>query len=88
MVRTVEEILEHAEELAARFEDYEPDPADEISVAEYALQRAAIGRARAERQVGEAVTEARRAGMSWKQIGASLGTSAQAAQARYATARR
>ena len=84
VARTVEEILQHASELATRFEEYEPDPADEVSVAEHMLGRAAIARARAEQQVGEAVTTARAAGMSWKQVGAALGTSAQAAQARYA----
>ena len=30
MPRMVEEILQHAEELAARFEGYEPDSADEL----------------------------------------------------------
>ena len=30
MPRTVEEILQHADELAARFESYEPDPKDEL----------------------------------------------------------
>ena len=30
MPRTVEEILKHADELAARFESYEPDPKDEL----------------------------------------------------------
>jgi hypothetical protein len=29
MPRTVQEILDHADELAARFEDYEPNPGDE-----------------------------------------------------------
>jgi hypothetical protein len=28
MPRSVEEILKHADELAARFENYEPDPRD------------------------------------------------------------
>lgn len=30
MPRSVEEILQHADELAARFEVYEPDPSDEL----------------------------------------------------------
>lgn len=30
MPRTVDEILQHADEHAARFENYEPDPADEL----------------------------------------------------------
>ena len=32
MPRSVEDILRHADELAARFEDYEPDPAQELDV--------------------------------------------------------
>jgi hypothetical protein len=81
----MQEILDHADELAKRFEDYEPNLDDEVDVAEYLLRRAALARARSERQVAEAVVEARRAGMSWKKIGAQLGISAQAAQQRYGT---
>lgn len=29
MPRSIQEILDHADELAQRFEDYEPDPNDE-----------------------------------------------------------
>lgn len=85
MPRSMQEILDHADDLAKRFEDYEPSPDDEVEVAEYLLRRAAVARARGERQVAEAVGEARRAGLSWKRIGASLGISAQAAQQRYGT---
>jgi hypothetical protein len=81
----MQEILDHADELAKRFEDYEPSPDDDVEVAEFLLRRAAVARARGERQVIEAVAGARRAGMSWKTIGAALGISAQAAQQRYGT---
>jgi hypothetical protein len=83
MPRSLQDILDHADELARRFEDYQPDPEDEIDVAEYPLRRAALSRARSERQVADAVVAARRAGVSWKRIGAELGISAQAAQQRY-----
>lgn len=83
MPRSIQEILDHADELAKRFEDYEPDTADERSVEEYLLERATIARARSERDVVDAVTRARTKGMSWQRIGAVLGTSAQAAQQRY-----
>jgi hypothetical protein len=83
MPRSLQDILDHADELARRFEDYQPDPDDEIDVAEYLLRRAALSRARSERHVAEAVVAARRAGVSWKRIGAELGISAQAAQQRY-----
>ena len=83
MPRSIQEILDHADELAKRFEEYEPDPDDERPVAEYLLQRAALARARSERQIVEAVTAARAEGISWQRIGELLGTSAQAAQQRY-----
>jgi hypothetical protein len=79
----MQEILDHADDLAKRFEDYEPSPDDEVDVAEYLLRRAAVARARSERQIAEAVGGARRAGMTWKRIGHQLGISAQAAQQRY-----
>lgn len=83
MPRSIQEILDHADELAQRFEDYEPGEADERPVEEYLLQRAALARARSERQILEAVSAARAAGISWAKIGELLGTSAQAAQQRY-----
>ncbi len=84
MPRSIQDILDHADELARRFEDYEPDEANERSVEEYLLRRAALGRARSERQIIDAVVGARAAGISWSKIGEVLGTSAQAAQQRYA----
>lgn len=83
MPRSIQEILDHADELAKRFEDYEPSPDDEVAVAEHLLRRAALARARSERQISDAVDTARRAGISWKRIGAELGITAQAAQQRY-----
>ncbi|MEM9200911.1 MAG: hypothetical protein AAGC53_04600 [Actinomycetota bacterium] len=84
MPRSIQEILDHADELAQRFEDYEPAPDDERPVEEYLLERAALARARSERQILDAVTAARSKGVSWQRIGELLGTSAQAAQQRYA----
>jgi len=83
MPRSVQDILDHADELSKRFEGYEPSLDDEASVAEHLLRRAAMARARSERQIGDAVDAARRAGISWKRIGVELGISAQAAQQRY-----
>jgi hypothetical protein len=83
MPRSMQEILDHADDLAKRFEDYQPSPDDEVEVAEYLLRRGALARARSERQIADAVREARRTGMSWKRIGHQLGISAQAAQQRY-----
>lgn len=83
MPRSIQEILDHADQLAKRFEDYDPKPGDERPVEEYLLERAAIARARGEQQVLDAVTRAKSKGMSWQRIGDILGTSAQAAQQRY-----
>ena len=83
MPRSVQEILDHADQLATRFEAYEPAADDERSVEEYLLERAALARARGEQQIIDAVTSARSKGVSWKRIGEILGTSTQAAQQRY-----
>ncbi len=83
MPRSIQDILDHADELAQRFEDYEPAAGDEQQVEEYLLQRAALARAHGERQVIDAVTKARDAGIPWNKIGELLGTSDQAAQQRY-----
>lgn len=83
MPRSIQEILDHGDDLARRFEDYEPKAGDERPVEEYLLERATIARARGERQVVDAITAARSKGMSWQKIGDILGTSAQAAQQRY-----
>ena len=65
MPRTVEEILEHADELAARFETYEPCAEDERDPAAFtALRDAVTERAAAERHLVQAVSLARGSGMS------------------------
>lgn len=85
MPRTVEEILQHADELAARFESYEPNPADELDAGAVALLRAAVAeRSEAERHLIEAVRKAREAGMPWSAIGSFVGTTGEAARQRYA----
>ncbi len=83
MPRSIQEILDHADELAARLEAYDPKAEDERPVEEYLLERAALARARSEQKVVEAVVAARAKGLSWQRIGQILGTSAQAAQQRY-----
>ena len=45
MPRSIQEILDHADELAKRFEDYEPGPDDERPVEEYRRQRRNSGTA-------------------------------------------
>lgn len=80
----VDQILQHADDLAARFKDYEPDPAHELDPGAIALLRAAIQeRSDAERLVLEAIRAARVVGMSWSAIGLFVGTSGEAARHRY-----
>ena len=81
-----DEILAHADEFAARFEDYEPNPADEVDAGAVALLRAAVAeRSQAERHLLDAVAKARTSGMSWAAIGTLVGTSGEAARQRYAS---
>ena len=83
--RTVDEILAHADELAARFEGYEPSNNEELDVAAMNDLRAAVAeQSAAERHVIEAIRSARQAGMSWNAIGSFVGTTGEAARQRYA----
>jgi hypothetical protein len=84
MPRTADEIISQAEELAARFEEHEPD-ADDVKDAGALrqLRQAFLSRAEAEQQVTEAVGRARADGHSWASIGAMIGTSGEAARQKY-----
>jgi hypothetical protein len=85
MPRSVDDILKHADELAARFENYTPDPGQEMDPEAVAALRGAVQeRSDAERHILEAIKQAREAGMSWSVIGAFVGTSGEAARQRYA----
>jgi hypothetical protein len=84
MPRTVEEILAHADELAKRFEDYEPSPGDVKDATPLrAIREAFEDAARAQGRLNERIAVARAAGLSWASIGAMLGTSGEAARQRY-----
>lgn len=88
MPRTVQDILDHSDELAKRFEDYEPATDDERDPETFAaLRRAVESRAQAERSIVEAVARARASGYSWRTIGSLLGTSGEAARQRYGSQR-
>ncbi len=80
---TYEEILDRSDELADRFEAFDPDTAEEVPVAEYLLARAVRQRAKNEGQVVEAVQAALEDGTSWNRIGQILGVSSQEAKDRY-----
>ena len=84
MPRSVDDILKHADELAARFEGYEPEPSDELDRDAVALLRVAVQeRSDAERHVLAAIQKAREVGMSWSLIGTFVGTSGEAVRQRY-----
>ncbi len=86
MPRTLNDILAHADELAERFENYEPAEGDRFTPAELVLSHAVIARAHSDKAVADAVTAARDAGSSWARIANVLGTSAQSARERYGNA--
>jgi hypothetical protein len=84
MPRTAKEILAQADDLAARFEAHDPDPADVKDAASLRAVRLAFQtRADAERHLADAVSVARAEGHSWAAIGSMVGTSGEAARQRY-----
>ncbi len=85
MPRTTQEILDHADELAARFEQAEPSHLRDATTLR-SVRDAFITRAESERTLHEAVVQARHDGHSWASIGAMLGTSGEAARQRYGQA--
>lgn len=85
MPRSVDEILAHADELAARFESDEFD-GDRVSPAEYELIAAVRARGVVEARIVHAVEEARSVGLTWAKVGELIGTSGEAARQRYSHA--
>lgn len=84
MPRTVQDILDHADTLAQRFENYEPAPGEERDPRAFAaLRDAVLSRSEAERSVKAAVDDARADGYSWELIGSLIGTTGEAARQRY-----
>lgn len=84
MPRTVKEILDRADELAARFESHEPEDGAGMDASALRTLRAAFQQqAAADSQLAQAVTAARVDGHSWASIGAMIGTSGEAARQRY-----
>ena len=84
MPRSVEQILQHADALAARFDDDEPSDADDLDAGAVAALRTAVQeRSDAERRMIEAIRVARGSGISWSAIGLFVGTTGEAARQRY-----
>ena len=85
MPRTAQEILDNADELAARFEQIEPDDLRDATALR-TVREAFVARAETERVLRNAVVEARHDRHSWASIGAMVGTSGEAARQRYGEA--
>lgn len=84
MPRSLQEILDQSDELAKRFEDYEPTEVDRRPVAPLHRARTAVrAKAEAEAEVAAAVAEMRSSGYSWATIGSVVGTSGEAVRQRY-----
>ncbi|MBU2667399.1 hypothetical protein KOI35_28195 [Actinoplanes bogorensis] len=84
MPRSVEEILQHADELARKFEEAEPADSDgPRAEALAAIHRAYLSYTQALAVLAEAIRAARIIGVSWKAIGTLVGTSGEAARQRY-----
>lgn len=84
MPSSLHEIINHADELAARFESHDADPANLVDAAALRAVRAAFAeRVQAEARLADAVSVARAEGHSWVAIGAMVGTSGEAARQRY-----
>ncbi len=85
MPRSLKEVIEHGEQLAARLEALEPGAGD-IKDAEVLaeLRGAVLDRAAQEARIAGLVKAARHDGHSWSAIAAMLGTSGEAARQRYA----
>lgn len=84
MPRTVEEIVAQADELAQKFEDFEPEPGSAKDATPLRMVREAFeDYALAQRRLAERVAVARASGHSWAVIGTMIGTSGEAARQRY-----
>jgi FAD/FMN-containing dehydrogenase len=82
MPRTTQEILNHGEDLARRFEEFDPDDLRDAAPLR-TLRDAVISRSEAEKSVADAVQAARSEDVPWAAIGMILGTSGEAARQRY-----
>jgi anthranilate phosphoribosyltransferase len=84
MPRSLQYILDHADELAQRAEDFEPTDAQMAIASELAdLHRAVLDASDAQLAIAAAVIAARTKGATWEDIGAVVGTTDEAARQRY-----
>jgi len=87
MPRSLNQIIDQADQLSARFEIHDPHHSEVRDAAALRAVHAAFrARADAEAQLAGAVSQARAEGHSWAAVGAMLGTSGEAARQRYGQA--
>jgi hypothetical protein len=86
MRRSLTDLIAHADQLANAFEAYDPSPEDFDAPLPplMAVKLAAFRRARAEKELADAIHRAREAHVSWRELGEAIGTSGEAARQRYA----
>lgn len=86
MRRSLTDLIAHADELADAFEDYDPKSEDSEAPLPplMAVKLAAFRRAKAEKELAEAIRQAREAHLSWRELGEAIGTSGEAVRQRYA----
>ncbi|WP_248582719.1 hypothetical protein [Nocardioides sp. InS609-2] len=86
MRRSLTDLIAHADELADAFESYSPmsEDFDAALPPLMAVKLAAFRRAAAEKELAEAIAEAREAHLSWRELGEAIGTTGEAARQRYA----
>ncbi len=86
MRRSLTDLIAHADELADAFESYHPKSEDFDAALPplMAVKVAAFRRAAAEKELAEAIHQAREAHLSWRELGEAIGTSGEAARQRYA----
>jgi len=84
--RSLADLIAHADELADKVETFEPADADLDAPLPplMAVKVAAFRRAAEEKELAEAITAARQAHLSWRQLGEAIGTSGEAARQCYA----
>lgn len=86
MRRSLTDLIASADKLADAFENHDPTPVDFDAPLPplMAVKLAAFRRSQAEKELADAIAQARQAHLSWRELGEAIGTSGEAARQRYA----
>ena len=84
---SLQDLIAQADELATRFEDYEPTDKDFDAPLPplMAVRLAQFRRTQAEKELADAIRAARNAKISWRELGEAIGTTGEAVRQRYAS---